>query len=209
MNKLEQVLKVYGAKGGSSDAEYNVVAPTDGYIVEKNVNENMEIRSDNASNIFTVSFLETVWVMADVYESDIPKIKYGEDVDITTIAYPEKIFRGSIKLISNVLDPSTRSLKVRIVIDNKEGLLKPEMFATVKVHIDQGNKVISIPTQALVFDNNVFHVLVVKGGNIYEKRNVTVLQTGKIISYIKEGLAPGEVVVSQNSLLVYNNEIKK
>ncbi|MCX6312864.1 MAG: efflux RND transporter periplasmic adaptor subunit, partial [Bacteroidetes bacterium] len=135
VNRLQQALSVYGSNTQNSDGMYNVYSPMEGYVVEKNVNEEMEIRSDNGTNIFTVSALNTVWVLADVYESDIAKITLGDEVEVSTLAYEGKIFKGTIGQVGNLLDPETKTLKVRIVMDNTDGLLKPEMFAVVKVHI--------------------------------------------------------------------------
>ena len=207
VNKLKQFLTIYGASDKGDDAEYRVVSPMDGYIVEKNINENMEIRSDNSANIFTVSFLKTVWVLADVYETDLSKVKLHDHVDITTIAYPDRIFKGTIAQISNVLDPVSKVLKIRIVLDNSEGLLKPEMFAVVKVHTLQANKVAVISTKALVFEDSKFHVMVYKNDETFIKRPVTVIRSLGNRTYIKEGLMEGERIVTKGSLLVSNNNI--
>lgn len=207
VNRLKQLLAIYGATENTNDAEYRVLAPSDGFIVEKNITENMSFRTDNAPQIFTVSFLRSVWVLADVYESDLSKIKLDEEVDVTTIAYPDKVFKGEIHEISSLLDPETKALKVRIVLDNSEGLLKPEMFASVRVHIKNSNKVLAIPTKALVFENNRFHVMVASGNNTFSKRQVEIIRSVGEKTFIKSGLSEGEQVVVKNSLLVSNNNI--
>jgi cobalt-zinc-cadmium efflux system membrane fusion protein len=177
----------------------------EGYIVEKNVNEEMEIRSDNGTNIFTVSALNTVWVLADVYESDLSKIKLGDEVEVTTIAYEGKVFKGTIGQVGNLLDPQTKTMKIRIVMDNPDGLLKPEMFAVVKVHIANPGKQVAIPSSAVLFDNNLFYVMVRKDRNTFEKRQVVL---GPILgksTYIKDGVKQGEIFVTEGSLLVESN----
>lgn len=205
VNRLQQALSVYGASSASTDGLYNVYSPMEGYVVEKNVNEEMEIRSDNGTNIFTVSALNTVWVLADVYESDLSKIKLGDDVDVSTIAYEGKVFKGKIGQVGNLLDPETKTMKIRIVMDNPDGLLKPEMFAIVKVHIANPGKVVSIPSSAVLFDNNLFYVMVKKDANTFEKRQVVL---GPILgnhTYIKDGINEGDIFITEGSLLAESN----
>jgi cobalt-zinc-cadmium efflux system membrane fusion protein len=204
-NRLQQALAVYGANAKNSDGMYNVYAPIDGYVVEKNVNEEMEIRSDNGTNIFTVSALNTVWVLADVYESDLAKISLGDEVEVTTLAYEGKIFKGTVGQIGNLLDPESKTMKIRIVMDNSDGLLKPEMFAVVKVHIGHPTKSISIPSTSVLFDNNKFYVMVKQGKTNFEKREVVLGPVLGKNTYIKKGINEGEILVTEGSLLVESN----
>ncbi|HET6990113.1 MAG TPA: efflux RND transporter periplasmic adaptor subunit [Bacteroidia bacterium] len=204
-NRLKQALAVYGANTENSDGLYNVYSPIEGYVVEKNVNEEMEIRSDNGTNIFTVSALNTVWVLADVYESDLSKIALGDEVEVSTLAYEGKIFKGTVGQIGNLLDPETKTMKIRIVMDNSEGLLKPEMFAVVKVHIGHPTKSISIPSTSVLFDNNRFYVMVRKDKTNFEKREVVLGPVMGKNTYIKKGIQEGEVLVTEGSLLVESN----
>jgi cobalt-zinc-cadmium efflux system membrane fusion protein len=204
VNKLKQTLSIYGSKDDDANAEYYVKAPIEGYVVEKNVNENMEIRSDNASSIFTVSDLNTVWVIADVYESDLSKVKVNDMVDITTVAYPDRVFKGTIKHMSNVLDPQSKVVKARVELGNSEGLLKPEMFAVVKVHLQQGNKSVAVNAKAVVFENGNYYVLLCKGNQEFEKKMVTIGNTVNGKTYIKNGLNAGEEVVTNGSIYVAN-----
>ncbi len=202
VNKIKQQLDIYRANPNKNDAEYHILSPIDGYIVDKNISEGMQVRSDAGNSIFTVSYINTVWVLADVYENDLSKVQKDDDVDVTTVAYPDKVFKGKIAFISSLLDPTTKTAKIRVVLDNKDGLLKPEMFAIVNVHNLKTDKVISIPSKALVFDNSQFYVMVVKGNNVYERRQVTVLRNSGDRSFIEKGLKPGERIVTDGSLLV-------
>ena len=202
VNKVKQQLDIYRANPTNNDAAYHILSPIDGYIVEKNISEGMQVRSDAGNSIFTVSYLNTVWVLADVYENDLSKVKQDDEVDVTTVAYPEKVFKGRIKLISSLLDPTTKTAKIRVVLDNPDGLLKPEMFAIVNVHNLKPDKVLSIPSKALVFDNSQFYVMVAKGNNTYERRQVTVLRNSGDRSFIEKGVKAGERIVTDGSLLV-------
>jgi len=205
VKRLTQALAVYGASGTSSDGLYNIYSPIDGYVVEKNINEGMEIRTDFGANIFTVSALSTVWVLADVYESDLPKVQVGDPVEVTTLAYGDRIFSGVIGQVGNLLDPETKTMKVRVVLDNPEGLLKPEMFAVVKVHISHPAKAVKIPSAAVVFDNNKYYVMVRRSDTLFEKREVIPGPSFGSDVYIRSGLKEGEVLVTEGSLLAESN----
>ena len=206
VNKLKQTLSIYGANENSADAQYNVIAPIDGFVVEKNINASMEIRSDNATSLFTVSALNTIWVLADIYESDLSKVKIGDEVEITTIAYPDKIFNGTIKRIGSVLDPDSKVVKARIVLNNSDGLLKPEMFAAVKVHLHQPKKSIAIGSNSVVFLNGNNYVMVFKNKQTFEKRAVNIGHSIANKTYINAGLSVGELVVGEGSLYVASAE---
>ncbi|HTL80588.1 MAG TPA: efflux RND transporter periplasmic adaptor subunit [Bacteroidia bacterium] len=204
-NRLKQELAVYGASTSNADGIYHVFAPMDGFVVEKNVNEAMEIRPDNGTNIFTVSSLNTVWVLADVYESDLAKISLGEEVEVTTLAYSDKIFKGTISQVGNLLDPESKTMKIRVALDNPDGLLKPEMFAVVNVHVGTPVKKVSVSSKALIFDNNRYYMMVKKSDGIFEKR---VVQPGTKHGdqiFVEDGLKDGEIVITEGSLLAANN----
>lgn len=204
-SKLKQALSIYGANEKNGDAMYNIISPIEGYVVEKNINENMLVRSDNSTNLFTVSALNTIWVLADVYESDISKVVLNADVDITTIAYPDKVFKGKIKQIGNVLDPQSKVVKARIELDNKEGLLKPEMFASVKVHIHLPDKLVTVKSNAIVFSSGNNYVMVFKNSHSFERRKIVVGHSYKNKTYVQSGLFDGEVVAGEGSIYVENN----
>lgn len=201
--KVETYLKTYKVSSNDTNATYSITSPIDGYIVSKSATEGMNIRADNTNPLFTVSFLKTVWVEANVYENDIPQIALGDSVDVTTVAYPDKSIKGTISKMSNILDSSASTMQARIVLDNKNELLKAGMFATVNVHIDKHKKALAVPKEALVFYDNDYYVMVYKGNNKFEKRLITVDGTNSTMAYVTKGLQPNEQVVCKNSLYVY------
>lgn len=93
----------------------------------------MAIRADNSNDLFTVSNLNDVWVLANVYESNISKVHLGDNVEVTTLSYPGRVFHGKIDKILNVLDPTNKVMKIRVVLPNPDYALKPEMFTSVNV----------------------------------------------------------------------------
>jgi cobalt-zinc-cadmium efflux system membrane fusion protein len=198
--KAKRVLNLYG---GSMSGEYTVKSPINGFVVDRTVNNNMMIRSDNSAGLFTISDLKNIWVMANVYESNISLVKMGDSVNITTLSYPGKIFRGKIDRIMNVLDPTNKVMKLRIVLSNPGYLLKPEMFASVQVNTTENKRMISIPSRALIFDHSQYYVLVYKSPTDITIRPVQVLNTVGERSYISDGLAEGERLIGTQALLIY------
>jgi len=201
VTNLQQRLSIVGGSN-ESDARSVITAPVNGFVIEKNITENFEIRPDANNQIFTIGSLDRVSVIADVYEKDIAEIKEGEQVVITTLSYPDIEFTGIIKNIGSVLDPDSRVLKIRIELDNSKGLLKPEMFARVKVRVDEKKKVIKVPMSSLVFlDNKYFVVIEKKKGN-YTKVEVSLIQEKDNYAYISSNIQEGQLVVRKGALLL-------
>ena len=165
----------------------------------------MRFKVDGAQPFFTIANLEEVWVMANVFESDIAKIKTGYDADIKVIAYNDRVFTGKVDRIFSMLDPQSRVMKVRIKIPNKNNLLKPEMFAQINIKYDDGDlQVPMIPAHAIIFDKNKNFVMVYKNKCDIETREIEVQETIGDNAYIKSGLRPGERIISKYQLLVYD-----
>ena len=203
VSAFEKAKRVLNLNGGSMTGEYSVVSPIDGFVVERLVNNNMMIRSDNATSLFTISDLKNVWVMANVYESNISFVKTGDSVSISTLSYPGKVFHGKVDKIMNVLDPSNKVMKLRIVLANPGYLLKPEMFASVVVSSTDNKRLISIRSRDLIFDHSQYYVLVYKSPSDITIRPVQVLNTVGDQSYISDGLTEGEHLIGSQALLIY------
>jgi membrane fusion protein, heavy metal efflux system len=201
VNRINQIMSLYG---NGKSGRYTINSPISGYIVEKNATENMQFRTDNQDNLFTISNLNNVWVMGNVYESDIPKIKLGYKAEVTTISYPDKIYEGKIDKISNVIDPDTKVMKVRLELANPDLMLKPDMFANIRVYYFEPCRMICISSKSIVFDKNKQMVLVFHDKKHIESREVQVYSVSGNKTYISSGLKEGEVVVSKNTLILYN-----
>jgi len=196
-----QLLLLYGG-ADNQDALYHVYASRPGYIVERNIAAGSQIRDDNGASIFTISDLKKVWIWANVHEGDISKVHEGDEVVVRTIAYPDKDFRGSIGKINNVLDPASRVVRVRIVLDNSEGLLKPEMFATVLITPRSSEKVVVVSNNSIILENNQYYLMLETGNKEFKKVQI---RTGRVFhrfTEIKEGIRVGDRVVGEGSLFV-------
>ena len=199
-NEKKQILELYGGSSEHLDATFRVVAPRSGFIVERNINEGTQIRTDASTNIFTISDLKTIWIWANVHESDMAKVKEGDNVSVKTIAYPDKTFTGTIKKIGTMLDPASRVIRVRTELENEEGLLKPEMFATVIITSKTKEKIIAVPEKAMILENNNFYVVRETGTNSFEK---VMIKVGKRFSdYVEvtEGIKAGDRLIVNGSL---------
>jgi membrane fusion protein, heavy metal efflux system len=199
-SEKKQILELYGGSSERLDAVFRVVAPRSGYIVERNINEGTQIRTDANTNIFTISDLKTIWIWANVHESDMAKVKEGDHVKVTTIAYPDKTFEGSIKKIGTMLDPASRVIRVRTELSNENGLLKPEMFATVLITSQTKEKVLSVHEKAIILENNNFYVMRETSASTFEK---IMIKTGKRFNNyaeVTEGISAGDRIVVNGSL---------
>ena len=202
-SELKRVQNVLKINGGNTQGEYIVKAPISGFIVEKNVTNDMTIRTDNNNDLFTVSDLKNVWVLANVYESNINQVRPGDSVQVTTLSYQGRIFHGKIDKILNVLDPTNKVMKVRVVLSNPDYALKPEMFASITVTNTENKQSICIPSSALIFDNSQYYVLVYKSKSDVQITPVQMLNSIGDKTYILSGLKPGDKIISSQALLIY------
>lgn len=202
VGKSRKQLSVYGV---SADGTYTLRAPISGFITEKNVTDHMQFNADNVGSLFTVSNLDDVWIMANVFESDISRVQQGFAADVTTIAYPDKHFTGHIDKVFNMLDPESKVMKVRVRLDNPDYLLKPEMYAQIRVSSVVGTgRMLAVPAQCVVFDKDRSFVLVFKDRHHIETREVQLAQTVGATAYVAQGLRAGERIIARNQLLLYN-----
>ncbi|MEO8885977.1 MAG: efflux RND transporter periplasmic adaptor subunit, partial [Mucilaginibacter sp.] len=171
---------------------------------EKNITSGSFIRQDNSGSMFTISNMKDVWIWANVFESDISKVKTGYTAKITTIAYPGKVFMGKVNEISSVLDPDNKVMKIKIALPNPDMLLKPEMFTNVVITNNENEQSVAVPAKAIVFDNSKNYVVIYNSKCDLRVQEVSVVKTVDNLSYIASGLKPGDKVISKNQLFLYN-----
>lgn len=166
-----------------------IYSPLSGAVIERHLTLGEVV--EPVKPLFTVADLSSLWVIADVPEANIPRIKKGQTVAIVVSPYPEKVFKGKISYVSDVIDPETRSVKVRAEVENAKGMLKPEMFATVRISTSDREKVLAVPEGALQREGEKTVVFIEQGEGEFEKR---VIEVGpridglhRILSGVKEG----------------------
>jgi cobalt-zinc-cadmium efflux system membrane fusion protein len=203
-SKIQSTLNINGGSKTTANGTYVLTSPISGYIVEKKVNAGSFIRQDMAENLFTISNMKDVWVMANVFEADIPKVKEGYPVKVTTLAYPDKVFVGRVDKISEVLDPENKALKVRIKIDNPGMLLKPEMFTKVVVTNKEDNMATAIPSDAVVEESGKSYVILYNSNCDLKVQEVDILKEVGDKTFIHAGINPGQRLIGKNALLLYD-----
>jgi len=201
LKRVHETMKIYDV---GKEATYQIKSPISGFLIEKNAVEGMDFNIENIDNFFTISDLSDIWILADVYETDINKVKLGYTCDITTLADPDRKIKGKIDKIFNVLDPESRVLKVRIRLPNPGYILKPQMFAIVRVYHEEAQSMLAVPAKAVIFDKSRQWVMVFKDRSHIETRQVKIFKTVGDYSYVESGLAEGEKIISNQQLLVYD-----
>jgi membrane fusion protein, heavy metal efflux system len=200
------------AASASKDMQsYVLRAPIDGQVVARTVNPGMEVQGQysggTAAELFTIGDMNPVWVLADVFEVDLPRVRIGAPATVNVISYPDRVFSGKVDWISGSLDPATRTARVRCTIDNNEHLLRPEMYATVSITTDTRQK-LAIPRTAVVRLGDqmvafVDRVSASNGERRFERRIIAVDETeaGAYVPVLR-GLASGESVVSSGAIIL-------
>ena len=201
--KIQSMININGGTGSNAGGTYTLTSPIDGYIVEKKVNTGNFIRGDMGDYLFTISDLKNVWVNANVFEADIPKVKEGYVVEVSTLAYPDKKLKGVVDKMSEVLDPTNKTLRIRIKLANPDLLLRPEMFAKVIVSNKENKKAICIPTKSLISLNGKNFVVVYHSKSDMKIAEVDILKTAGDQTYLTGGVNPGDKIITQNQLLVF------
>jgi cobalt-zinc-cadmium efflux system membrane fusion protein len=192
------------ASKSSLGAVFSLTSPISGIVVERNGTIGATVGSD--ANVFKIIDISRVWIDANVFEKDLERVRRGQEVKVSVPAFPGVSFSGQVILITSVVDPETRSVKVRTEVANPDGRLKPDMFASVQIITDLHKTAISIP-QAAVLDDLGKTVVFIAEGNGYAKREVHVGIQGDGRVEIIEGLQAGDkVVVKGNYLLLQQSK---
>ena len=183
---------------------FSLTSPITGIVVERNATIGATVNSD--ANVFKIIDLSRVWIDANVFEKDLERVRRGQEVKVSVPAFPGSSFSGRVILINSVLDPETRTVKVRTEVPNSDGRLKPDMFANVQIITDLNRAAISIPQTAVLDDGGKSVVFVGEGGG-YKRRVVIVgIQSGDRVE-IRDGLNAGDkVVVKGNYLLLQQSK---
>ena len=183
---------------------FSLSSPIAGIVVERNATIGATIGSD--ANLFKIIDISSVWIDANVFEKDLERVRLGQEVKVSVPAFPGTTFSGRVILVNSVVDPETRSVKVRTEVPNPDGRLKPDMFANVAIITDLHRTAISIPQSAVLKDGEKTVVFVAEGSG-YKKRQVTAGISGNDRVEIIDGLSAGDkVVVKGNYLLLQQSK---
>jgi cobalt-zinc-cadmium efflux system membrane fusion protein len=207
-SRKEELLRVGNANVVTQ--QYTLPAPVDGEILLRNINPGVEVQGQYSGGatveLFTIGELDKVWVLGELYEMDFARVHKGAPATVSVVAYPGKIFEGEVDWVSGSLDPNTRSAKVRCTFDNPEKILRPMMYATVRISVEQ-ETALAIPRNSLLRLRDKTAVFLQVGEmNGYERfRRVDVnVDEGESSPWlvVRKGLDPGSKVVVSGVILL-------
>ncbi|GMV51128.1 efflux RND transporter periplasmic adaptor subunit [Nitrospirales bacterium NOB] len=189
-------------------SRFEMKSPLTGTVVERMVTPGQSVGSDASQVLFTVADLDRLQVVADVYERDLALVKVSQVGRINVEAYPGTDFASVVASIGDVVDPNTRTIKVRAWVDNQDQRLKPEMFARLRLDIGDATPFLTIPKEAVVEIDGKHFVYVVEAPDRYAKREVMVSNVSSDQVRILEGLTSGQRIVIKGAVLVKGQEVK-
>lgn len=202
-SELRKIQEVASILKVNKSSEYSVIAPISGFIIDKKINIDMQLRSDRSDNLFTIADINDIWISANVYEVDISKVKEGLSAKISPVSYPEKSLKGKVDKIFNVLDPVSKTMQARIVLNNSDYSLKPEMNTMVELQYFEDKQLVAIPSSAIIFNSNKNYVLVFHDKKNIEIREVDVYKNTNGKTYLLGGLESGENIILKNQLYIF------
>jgi len=189
---------------------YTLPSPVDGEILIRNINPGVEVQGQYSGGatveLFTIGEIDKVWVLGDLYEINLPRVHVGSPATVSVVAYPDKAFQGWVDWVSGSLDPNTRTAKVRCSFDNPDKLLRPMMYATVQISVQQSQS-LAIPRSALLRlgDQRVVFIEVGEGNGRVRFRQVPVdVDEGESSRWlaVKKGIEAGQKVVVNGAILL-------
>jgi len=193
-------IEVFGLKPGQFGQKLTVHAPISGKVLELSVVPG-EYRNDTTNPVITIADLSTVWVSSDVPETYIRFIQLGEHLDLELVAYPGRTFTGRVMRIADMVDPQTRTIKVRAEISNPAGMLRPEMFGKIR-HVESTESRPVVPEGAIIQDETRSTVFVETAPGHFQQTPVTLgahVQQGVAVL---SGVRPGDRVVVDGAMLL-------
>ena len=186
-------------KTGKPHTEMTINAPLNGIVLEKMVLDGAYIVP--GMNLYKIADLSTVWIIADVYEYEVPLVKVGQQVRVTLPYSSGETLRATVSFINPVLDPMTRTVKVRIAVHNPGLVLKPDMFTNIEIMVTSGPRLV-IPREAVLDSGTRQIVYVEKEPGVFEMRKVTLGQRGETFVEVVKGIKKGERVVTSGNFLI-------
>jgi cobalt-zinc-cadmium efflux system membrane fusion protein len=190
---------------GRLDAKVPVTSPLAGAVIDRHLSDGQYVQPDPAP-LLTIADLSTVWVEADVFERDLRLLRIGESAEVQTTAYPDERFVAKVAYVSDVLDPATRTVKVRFVVANSRLRLKPEMFATVILLVEDAEQALTVPASAVIAEGEKSFVYVAIDDRTFVRKAVEAAADAPNSRRIIRGLKAGDRVVTVGAVLLRGHE---
>jgi cobalt-zinc-cadmium efflux system membrane fusion protein len=187
---------------GRIDPNTTIFSPITGTVVQRKVGPGQFINSGASDPVYVIGDLSTVWLIAFVRETDAAVVSVGQQISFSVLALPTHPFAARVDYVSAAIDTNTRRLLVRATVDNKDGLLKPEMFANVTIFSSGEHPAVGVPKQALIYEGDQVRVWVAHDDKSIELRRIkTGLINGDLVE-VDGNLKPGEQIVTKGSLFI-------
>jgi RND family efflux transporter MFP subunit len=181
--------------------EFKVTAPIDGFVIEKNIVQGQMV--DSGVRLYRIADLSIVWVIAQIYEQDLPFVKLGQEAAVKVASLPDREFRGRVTFVYPNLDEKTRTAKVRLEFENPGYFLKPGMFVSAQIHAELAENAVLVPESAVLRSGAKNTVFVALDGGKFEARDVTLgVEAEDNLIQVIGGLHSGERVVTSGQFLL-------
>src|SRR5580765_7632577 len=182
--------------------ETTIFAPIAGTVVQRKIGPGQYVNAGASDPVYVIGDLSTVWITAFVRESDCASVAVGQDVSFNVLALPDRPLSARLNYVAAAIDPATRRLLVRATIDNKDGMLKPEMFANVTIYSASDHPAVGVPKQALIYEGDQVRIWVAHEDKTIELRQIKPgLTNGDLVEVIGN-LKPREQIVTKGSLFI-------
>jgi len=197
----DETIKKFQDKG-TINPEITIYAPLSGTVVQRKIGPGQYVSAGASDPVFVIGDLSTVWLTAFVRESDAAMVSVGQDISVNVMALPGRPLTAKINYVAAAIDPNTRRLLVRATIDNKDNLLKPEMFANVTIYSAGDRGAPAVPKQSLIYEGDQVRIWVAREDKSVELRQIkTGLINGNLVE-VTSNLKPGEQIVVKGSLFI-------
>ena len=197
----EQV-QVFGMDPDHASTQLVVKAPRGGSVLDVGAAPGEFSQALSApAPLATIADITTVWALGDIYEQDYASAKLGETAEVTLNAYPGQKWTGRVSVVSGAVDPNTRTLRLRVVLANADGKIKPQMFGSIRILKSTSNGIL-VPAAAVVREGNDAYMFVAKGNGHFDRRTVTIGRTVDGSLEVTGGVQEGETIVTDGSLLL-------
>jgi membrane fusion protein, heavy metal efflux system len=211
LNSARNRLKILGKSDSDIDAleaahtmdpTAAIVAPIGGVVVDRQVGPGQYLQAGGGTPVFTIADPASVWLLANVRESDAGLVRLGQAVEVHVLAYPKRAFKARVTYVAAVVDAVTHRLPVRAVIENHDAALKPEMFANFRILTSDASDAPAVPESAVVYEGELAHVWVLSGDGLLVFRSIRTGRSNDGLVEVLDGLKPGERVVTKGGLFI-------
>ena len=201
LGKTDQEIATFQQKG-VLNPETVINAPIGGTIIQRKIGPGQYVSSGSGDPAFTIGDLSRIWLIANVREADVSRLAIGQRIEFKVLALPDRTFAGPVTYISSTVDPGTRRILVRAEIDNRQDLLKPEMFASVRLTSGADRQRPSVPKDAVIYEGDGARVWVMHDDNSVQIRQIKAGIVNGDYLEVLDGLRVGEKVVTRGSLFI-------